>query len=556
MQCATSAGCRRTSMRRGSVRLLTAGLFATGSAVVGYSGTALAADLSLVTTSSGTVQGSLFGNYRTFEGIPYAAPPVGSLRWAPPQPTAWTGVRTAQAFGSQCIQAGPLGPVGSEDCLFLNVVTPIEPGGVAPTNLPVMVFIHGGAFVSGSGDLYATPVIPTQGNVILVTLNYRLGVFGFMAHSALDVPGVSSGNYGLMDQAAALQWVQQNIAQFGGDPANVTLFGESAGAYSVCAQLASPAAHGLFNKAIVESGECTNPFHTLDEARAADLPVATTVGCASATDPTCLRAVAANTLFEAQQLPQFSPELDGRSVKDLPFAPSTGSTVVPLQWSQALATGGASFNAVPLMMGSTHDEMRGFVTPAQFLLGISGQDYENNVAGTDFSPKTTQHVLAQYPAAQYPTPLLAWYTVLTDWGGLVGACSQLATDVAVASRGTPVYAYEFSDVNSPNPANINPLFPYGAFHASELVYWTHNSPLLIDPLFFVDHPDEGTLSNQIVAYWTNFARTGNPNGLFLPFWPGFHSSTDVLQLNSGFGNVHPIDLSAEHQCAFWNNGLP
>ena len=212
----------------------------------------------VVHTTSGAVRGTLAGGYRTFAGIPYAAPPVGRLRWTSPQKAkTWTGTRDATQPGNACPQtAGFLGDPASdtEDCLYLNVTTPRNTG---ENKLPVMFWIHGGGFYSGSGSLYGAQRLATEGNVIVVTLNYRLGVFGFLAHPALDGKTHKSGDYGLEDQQAALRWVHDNAKAFGGDAGNVTLFGESAGGISTCSHLAAPASKGLFQRAIIQSGPCT-----------------------------------------------------------------------------------------------------------------------------------------------------------------------------------------------------------------------------------------------------------------------------------------------------------
>ena len=234
----------------------------------------------VVRTSGGAVRGMASGGVTEFLGIPYAAPPVGALRWRPPQPAArWFGVRDATQFGPHCPQlASPFGQAStSENCLFLNVFTPSWRR--ARRHHPVMVWIHGGALVTGESDDYL-PTKLVQEGVTVVTINYRLGALGFLAHPALADARGQSGDYGLMDQQAALRWVQRNIANFGGDPRNVTVFGESAGGLSTLSQVASPQARGLFDKAIVESGSYNLTQASLSSAESAGEAFATKAGCA------------------------------------------------------------------------------------------------------------------------------------------------------------------------------------------------------------------------------------------------------------------------------------
>ena len=237
----------------------------------------------VVRTADGSVRGKAAGATAEYPGIPYAAPPVGALRWQPPRPAApWHGVREATSFAPYCAQ--PASPPGvgstSEDCLYLNVFAPSD---ASDRNLPVMVYIHGGSLLVGESNDY-NPAALVRNGVIVVTINYRLGALGFLADTALaSTPGGPSGDYGLMDQQAALRWVQRNIGGFGGDPRNVTLFGESAGGLSVLAQLASPSARGLFQRAIVESGTYDMAQQSLASAESSGAAFAATVGCASNT---------------------------------------------------------------------------------------------------------------------------------------------------------------------------------------------------------------------------------------------------------------------------------
>src|ERR1700733_10861026 len=295
-------------------------------------------------TANGAVRGLADGAVDEFLGIPYAAPPVGPLRWQPPQPAArWSGVRDATQFAPHCPQlAGPFGEAStSEDCLFLNVFTPShrQPGSLDP----VMVWIHGGALVSGESNDY-DPTQLVEHGVTVVTINYRLGALGFLAHPALADANGQSGDYGLMDQQAALRWVQRNIVSFGGDPRNVTIFGESAGGLSVLSQVASPQAKGLFGKAIAESGACNLTQASLASAETAGEAFATQAGCASQT-AACLRSLPVSAILASENAGGYTPNIN--------------TEVLPQALGTAFATG--DFNRVPIINGTNHDEWRLFV---------------------------------------------------------------------------------------------------------------------------------------------------------------------------------------------------
>src|SRR5215475_4031523 len=275
-------------------------------------------------TANGAVRGLANGAVDEFLGIPYAAPPVGALRWQPPQPAAsWSGVRDATQFAPHCPQlATPFGQAStSEDCLFLNVFTPSHKQ--AGSHFPVMVWIHGGALVTGESNDY-DPTALTGDGVTVVTINYRLGALGFLAHPALADANGQSGDYGLMDQQAALRWVQRNIASFGGNPHNVTIFGESAGGLSTLSQVASPQARGLLDQAIVESGSYNLTQASLSSAEAAGETFAASAGCASQT-AACLRSLPVSAILANENTAGYTPNLN--------------SEVLPQTLKTAFATG-------------------------------------------------------------------------------------------------------------------------------------------------------------------------------------------------------------------------
>ncbi|MFB9838567.1 carboxylesterase/lipase family protein [Actinoallomurus acaciae] len=531
---------RRVVRGRTSIRMMAAVGIA-GALAAGLAGPAYGGEKhpSVVRVRDGLVRGSVGAGYRQFDGIPYAAPPVGDLRWTPPQaPQPWSGVRAATEPRSSCPQtAGFLGDAASddEDCLYLNVTTPANSDG---KRLPVMFWIHGGGFYSGSGSLYGAQRLATAGNVVVVTLNYRLGVFGFLDHPALDRAGGESGDYGIEDQQAALRWVRRNAAAFGGDAGNVTLFGESAGGVSTCAQLAAPASAGLFRRAIVQSGPCTMasewPYadgswvvrpRATAEKQGED--VAARLGCEQDT-VACLRGKSVADLLDAS---------DGGQG----YGPAAGGGVLPLSPKTALATG--RFNRVPVIHGTTHDEHRTFVAAIETFTGhtATAADYRQDIEDF-FGKDKAAAVLKEYPVDAYESPSVALSTVWTDsaW-----ACTALDTDRLLSAR-VPTYAYEFSDSTAPWASDgSSPSFPTGAFHASELQY------LFDDEQFRTPlNAGQRQLSDQMIRYWTNFARTGDPNGGGTTAWPRF-AGTAVRSLSTG-GDAQ-ADLSSEHHCGFWKS---
>jgi para-nitrobenzyl esterase len=476
----------------------------------------------IAVTADGPVQGVATSTTDEFLGVPYAAPPVGPLRWQPPRPAAaWQGVRQATAFGAHCAQPG--GPFGkaslSEDCLFLNVFTPSHPRG----HLPVMVWIHGGALVTGESDDYLPTNLVRDGAVV-VTINYRLGALGFLAHPALtDDQKGASGDFGLMDQQAALRWVHDNIRHFGGADDNVTIFGESAGGLSVLSQLASPGARGLFQKAIVESGSYNPTQASLVTAETAGEAFAAQAGCADQS-AACLRDLPVSTILADENQAGYTPDVDG--------------SVLRQSLSTAFASG--DFNRVPVIDGTNHDEWRLFValgtlegnpvTTANYLAQI-----QTTLAGT---PAQAQVVARRYPLSSFPSPPLALGTLGTD---AIFACNAFGIDTSL-SKFVPTFAYEFND---PNPPSLLPPvgFPTGDAHAVELeyVFNTANAPTATGL-------DAGQLrlANTVQRYWTNFAARGDPSGSWQPFHPVGQRMRSLTEPPAPETNFF-----AAHDCAFW-----
>src|SRR5690349_9585816 len=483
----------------------------------------------VVRTDRGLVKGKSAEGNRQWLGIPYAAPPAGALRWAAPQPAPrWPGIRQATSYGGRCAQlpSGNGPRVDNENCLYLNVFTPSRSdrhGG----GLPVLVMIHGGGLTTGAGDQHDGSLIVNTDGIIVVSINYRLGPFGF-----LDVPGLgtsartASGNYGLLDQEAALRWVQRNIAAFGGNPAAVTIDGESAGGWSMCALMTSPPARGLFRAAIMQSGSCATQTRTT--AQAASLAFAKTAGCPdAATAAACLRKLPEQTLF------------------------ISGGPELPVPAAQAVASG--HYNRVPLIIGTNHNEGRTF---AQGFTGLT-QDQAAQVIASEFGSKAPA-ILARYPWSSYPSPYTAAYQIgdiWTDSGFLagIGGCPEQSLAAQFAAT-TPTFFYQFDDLHAPGLNHDDPGYQWGAGHAMELAYlWPSfdNGFSLYDLLT----PAQLELSRQMVRYWGAFTASGAPEASGQPLWPRY-TSGQLMSLRPGdqTRTIAAGTFAAEHQCAFWNAG--
>ena len=479
----------------------------------------------------GEIRGKLDGRVRAFLGIPYAAPPIGDLRWLPPQPPAgWSGVLDATKAGNQCAQARirDQGVAGSEDCLFLNIYAPDTPDKA----LPVMVWIHGGTFLVGSGSQYDGRELAERGHLILVTINYRLGPFGFLVNRSLDGadPGQLSGNYGLLDQQAALRWVKDNIEAFGGDPGKVTVAGESAGAISIGLQLVSPGAAGLFERAILESGPFLH-LPTLAQARTRGDQFAAKLGCSGAA--ACLRSKSTAEVLDA--IPA-SPVSVGAPI----WFPVVDGHLIPSQPADAIAAG--QLNKVPLINGSNRDE--GTLFAAFGGKALSAQEF--TAAMRSRFGGNAQRVLAAYPLADYPSPMQA---SAAGFGDVFFSCRILKAG-ELLSAWVPVYQYEFDDPNPPNLFAPHPPFPFGAYHGSEIQYvW---GGLLTKA---AATPGQRGLAQSMMSYWINFIRTGEPGGT-APEWERFHADEPrVLSLNPA-AIRYESDFASVHHCDLWSSIRP
>lgn len=470
----------------------------------------------VVTTDTGQVRGEVrIGSHAVFRGIPYAR----AARWEPPvRAASWSGVRDALRPGSPCPQVGSSYAAAEkrtdEDCLFANVTTPSVVG-----RKPVLVWVHGDGAV-GAGHYFDAERLARQGDVVVVTFNYRLGVFG-----GFGLPGLAhSGEFGLLDQRAALEWVQRNIAAFGGDPGNVTLFGVSFGATAVSAHLIGQ--KPLFHKAIMHSS-----FTMVDVPRGAWYPdlealpslawrpvaeiqeigasIMRELGCA---DVSCLRQLPVEKLLEYPQVMNI-------------FQPvGYGGSLLPRLPGESLAAG--EFSSVPILVGATRDEHNSFV--GMFRQGpLSAADYSRLVR--EAFPERAAEIERAYPISAYASPKQAWAAVLTD---RVWARATFRQNTLYAAK-APVYAFEFAD----RGASTDPSFPpelHGANHSSDIDY------LFPDVGFTKDRG----LSDHMIKSWTDFARSGSPG------WPSFSEGQYVQSLAPGA--IGRVDYAAEHKLAFWD----
>lgn len=486
---------------------------------------------------AGSLRGSFEGDTAVFKGIPFAAPPVGELRWRPPQPPVpWQSERDASRPGSECIQdvdgLGPfiqplataygasytIEPVSfSEDCLYLNVWAPAWP--VKSAN-PVMIWIHGGSNTAGSGSqaTYDASSLASHG-VVVVTINYRLGIFGFFAHPELtaESPHHSSGNYGLLDQLAALQWVHDNIAAFGGDPSNVTVFGESAGSIDAGVLITSPLSAHLFRRAILESGPPfgLGPAQSLSEAEAAGVKIANSAPKTAVTPIESMRKLSAGDLMR----------LANAAGRYAPSGPVDG-WIIPEAPAKAFASGAAQ--KIDLIVGLNGRELSAFrlmaaaiaaKQPAKPKSNASPSDGIKNLAG---SAHTLYGEWTWAALAKYLSAAIVERDAAIDQGSndMLIACPIGALATLTTATGFRTYVYRFERaIPGKGAATL------GAFHGLEIPYvfnaFQDRSWRWL-PFSDADH----ALSRVMETYWTNFAKTGDPSGDGVPPWPAWKNGSE------------------------------
>jgi para-nitrobenzyl esterase len=495
----------------------------------------------IVFTDGGAVRGLAVPGGYVFRGLPYAAPPVGNLRWRPPQPPVrWRGVRDATQFAPSCPQSTvrnpflPLGPL-AEDCLHLNVYTSSLR---RSADRPVLVWIHGGGFTEDAARNYDGSQLAADG-IVVVTIDYRLGALGFLAHSALAArPGGAAGNYGLMDQQAALRWVQRNIRQFGGDPHNVTIAGESAGGLSVLAHMVSRGSRGLFQRAIVESGAFALDQQPLAVAEANGETFAAKAGCPDQT-AACLRQLPVNALVD-----NFSPQA-------IPGVVDGAVLTEPI--GKALATG--QFTPVPILNGVNHDEERIFLAGQAAVSGgtfvgvpkpVSAETYQTDIASVlSVSDARAAAIADEYPLSAYPSPLVAFSTLVSDANFV---CPAVQVD-SWTERRAPTFGYQFNDDTAPQRFLPPGTLPAIATHGSELQYLFD---LPSAPVPATLNADQEVLASSMRGAWAAFAANGNPTTSTVS-WPAFNHSGLVVSLATPHSQAE-AGFSAMHHCSFWDAG--
>lgn len=518
------------SVSRGSALLVTWGMLTCAIALTHTPEAAAHGASSRVRVQAGWLQGTRDGDgLERYLGVPYAEPPTGTRRWHPPEAIApWKGVKTAIQLPPRCAQVGSEGP-GSEDCLYVNVFKPI----VSPAKrLPVLVYLHGGSLRVGSAWDNDPSRIARETETIVVMVNYRLGMLGFLNHPRLDeetADGVS-GNYGLMDQQAAIQWVHDEIGNFGGDPKRVTIAGASAGGTSVCAHLVSDPVAGLFSRAVIQSGQCFS--RDAETAGSVGSTFADALGCPDAVNTLdCLRSKTQAEILA----------IDGWNYE---AAPVHGGALLPDPPAERIAAG--DFTKVPVVYGFTENELR---TSAAAFFPMTMADYEASLI-RDFGVHA-EAVRTLYPVEDYDDPYYAIIDALDD-SGLLGAtgCGHLKVANQFAAH-VPTYVYLFDDQTAPNPAWLTaaPGFVAGASHGADEPYW-FDRPQDSLPPFSSAQKD---LAAQMVAYLGQFVERGGPALHHAPRWPRYDATRQTL-LRFSPGETRAFRGFAErNHCAFWDS---
>lgn len=499
------------------------------------------ANATSVSAPAGNFIGKEFPEMVQYRGIPYAKAPVGELRWKTPQKIGYLENYQATEFGEKCAQPLSLFTtdktqiVGDEDCLFLNLYKPKTDR----TDLPVMVWIHGGGHITGFGDQFDTSALTANKNVITVTFNYRLGPLGYLSHPAL---GKESGNFGLLDQQMVMQWVKDNAEAFGGNPDNITLFGESAGGMSTGMHILTPSSKGLFNKAIIQSGPFFSQFNIASRAKA-DKHGETYVkhlGCDNLQGDelmSCLRDIPVEQAV-------LTSGLENKVSVASEWSPVYGTPIVPKGAREALQSG--EFNQVPVINGSNLNE--GNLFAHYMLLGgqLTSFDDVEKILSFQYGEKQAKRVQASYPSDEYKTPGAMYADIMTD---IMFACPSYTTSKNLAKY-VDVYTYEFSDKNAPIIHKPHPdLDGFGAYHASDIVYVLQTDFDLAAPESL--NTMQKALSDQIQTYWANFAKNDTPNAEGNVSWKkGDKQNLNVLSLTPEKMN-YTEDFAQRHRCDIW-----
>lgn len=490
-----------------------------------------AASTQVIQIDSGKIQGVIERGVECYRGIPYAAPPVGNLRWRPPvAPESWDGVKQVTEYANYSAQKDDLGVFsnagGNEDCLYLNVFVPQDAKSKGK-KLPVFFWIHGGALSVGSSNDYDPVPLAKTGESIVVTFNFRLGILGFFGHPAIDNEGHAAINYGLMDQVAALEWVQKNISQFGGDPNKVTIAGQSTGAQSVLALMTSPKAKGKFQAAVSMSGSTIIVDSlTKEDAEKRGLQFATRAGLENATAED-LRNLSVEEILKAQRKQNFS--VDGEYITE--------------DIGTALLNG--RVNDVILISGITHNEGSFVMSVTENLTGKTFSEgmYKKTVADVQ-EPlhKNAEEIFEEYSIENYSTPAEACAAIFTD--GLFAVTVEKMN--GALCKKIPVYAYEFSDVTA--PPYIPASFEQGAAHTYDIPYifaGFHGSSALSTKL----NPKQEKLSREMINYWTHALDLPNQKK-----WKPYQSNLqNYLIFQLGKSKPEKGKFAERHNLDFWEN---
>ncbi|RPJ17667.1 MAG: carboxylesterase family protein [Deltaproteobacteria bacterium] len=502
--------------------------------------------MTIVTIQQGKLLGAEHQGYAEFLGVPYGAPPVGELRFRPPEaPSPWKGVRDARRLAAPSLQPSTeYDPCqGSEDCLYLNVYKPTGPGLSGP--LPAMVWLHGGGFMNGSGNAFFGGLLAQTARAIIVTVNYRLGPFGWLALPSLaaEAKDGNAGNYGLLDNIAALAWVRTNIEAFGGDPERVTVFGQSAGGEQVFALLASPPARGLFQRAISMSAPAGLTLPELAASAPQRVGLLKTLNCADGGDQ-----VARLRRVKAQELINAAEDLNWDVLKSgLPYVPTVGGPVLPGQWVDLFREN--KFHHVPVMIGHTKQEGRLFLAIHENNLGrrVTRSDAEGVLRG--FYPDAVEKISQEYGLSRSDDPGAAIADLVVD---SLFATGLEKCRIALA-RHTKVFSYQTYDPNA-QESHVHAKFsPIHAGHDSDLPPLFQWDDFTSKPASLT--PEQLKYAIELGRYFGQFAANGDPNGPDLPEWrPMNDGYVQYIETEStgGTRSILNADYYKDHRVKFWS----